>query len=67
METFRARTVDIRSPKVQPRELDGDVIAPAKSLSVHVREKALTVCVAKDAPTDAPTHAPDGQGTDLTR
>lgn len=34
---------------VQPRELDGDVIAPARSLTVEVRPLALTVCVAEDA------------------
>jgi diacylglycerol kinase family enzyme len=46
METFRARTIEVRSDRAQPRELDGDVIAPARSLSVTVRPAALTVCVA---------------------
>jgi diacylglycerol kinase family enzyme len=51
METFRARSVDIRSDTVQPRELDGDVIAPARSLTVEVRPQALTVCVPDGAAT----------------
>jgi YegS/Rv2252/BmrU family lipid kinase len=45
METFRARKVEVRSNHEQPRELDGDVIAPSRSLTVTVRSAALTVCV----------------------
>jgi diacylglycerol kinase family enzyme len=51
LETFRARSVDVHSNRVQPRELDGDVIAAARSLSVAVRPSALTVCVLLTAPS----------------
>lgn len=43
-ETFRARRIEILSNRVQPRELDGEVIAPARSLVVTVQPGALTVC-----------------------
>jgi diacylglycerol kinase family enzyme len=45
METFRARKVEVRSNREQARELDGDVIAPARSLVVCVRPAALILCV----------------------
>ncbi|MDQ1651343.1 MAG: hypothetical protein QOI35_543 [Cryptosporangiaceae bacterium] len=45
METFRARRIEVRSNRRQARELDGDVIAPARSLVVCVRPAALTLCV----------------------
>jgi YegS/Rv2252/BmrU family lipid kinase len=45
METFRARRIEVRSNRRQARELDGDVIAPARSLVVRVRPAALTLCV----------------------
>jgi diacylglycerol kinase family enzyme len=57
METFRARKVEILSDRQQPRELDGDVIAPARSLIITIRPSALTICV--PAPTGpAPTSTP---------
>jgi YegS/Rv2252/BmrU family lipid kinase len=57
MQTYRARTVEVLSDRQQPRELDGDVIAPARSLTVTIRANALTVCV--PAPTSqAPPSAP---------
>jgi diacylglycerol kinase family enzyme len=49
LETFRARTVEVHSDREQPRELDGDVIAPARSLIVTIRPSALTLCVAAPA------------------
>jgi diacylglycerol kinase family enzyme len=57
METFRARTVEVLSDREQPRELDGDVIAPDQSLIISIRPNALTICV--PAPTgSASTGAP---------
>jgi diacylglycerol kinase family enzyme len=50
METYRARRVDISSDRAQPRELDGDVIDPARTLSVTVRPQALCLCVPEQAP-----------------
>jgi diacylglycerol kinase family enzyme len=45
METFRARRVEVFSDRAQPRELDGDLIEPARSLEVTVRPAALLLCV----------------------
>lgn len=50
METFRARRVEVSSDRAQPRELDGDVIPPARSLVAAVRPEALTLCVPRPAP-----------------
>jgi diacylglycerol kinase family enzyme len=45
METFRAGTVEISSDRIQPREMDGDVLEPGRRLTVTVRPAALLVCV----------------------
>jgi diacylglycerol kinase family enzyme len=45
METFRARHVEVFSDRPQPRELDGDLIEPARTLDVTVRPAALWLCV----------------------
>jgi YegS/Rv2252/BmrU family lipid kinase len=45
METFRARQVEVTSDRDQPRELDGDVITPGRSLAVQIRPAALLLCV----------------------
>jgi len=45
METFRAHKVEVLSNRVEDRELDGDVIEPARSLVVTVRPGALCLCV----------------------
>nr|BFE62897.1 diacylglycerol kinase family protein [Dactylosporangium thailandense] len=45
LETFRARSVEIHAARDEPRELDGDVIAPARRLAARVRPGALVVCV----------------------
>jgi diacylglycerol kinase family enzyme len=45
METYRAERVEIRSNRAQPRQLDGDLIDPGKSLTVQVRHRALLLCV----------------------
>ncbi|WP_432835944.1 diacylglycerol/lipid kinase family protein [Dactylosporangium sp. CA-092794] len=45
LETFRARTVEILASRDEPRELDGDVIAPARRLAAEIRPGALTLCV----------------------
>jgi hypothetical protein len=49
---YRARTVDVLSDHEQPRELDGDIIAPARSLVVTIRPNTLSICA--PAPTGAP-------------
>ncbi|MEV8513081.1 diacylglycerol kinase family protein [Dactylosporangium sp. NPDC051484] len=45
LETFRARAVEVRAARAEPRELDGDVIAPDRRLAARVRPGALIVCV----------------------
>lgn len=45
MEVFRGRRVAVASDRAQPRQLDGDVISPGRSLTVTVRPSALLLCV----------------------
>jgi diacylglycerol kinase family enzyme len=45
MEVFRGRRVEVFSNRAQPRELDGDVIEPGRSLRVEIRPRALWLCV----------------------
>ncbi|GAA3301494.1 diacylglycerol kinase family protein [Dactylosporangium vinaceum] len=48
LETFRAQSVEVQAARDEPRELDGDVIAPARQLTARVRPGALVVCVPAD-------------------
>jgi diacylglycerol kinase family enzyme len=52
MEVFRARRVRVISDRPQARQLDGDVIEPARTLVVSVRRRALVLCVPQ--PADSP-------------
>nr|WP_232070865.1 diacylglycerol kinase family protein [Phytohabitans flavus] len=52
MEVFRGRSVEVTSNRAQPRELDGDVIAPGRTLCVEMRSDALWLCVPH--PDDGP-------------
>lgn len=45
LERLRARRVEITAERPLPREVDGEVIAPARTLAVAVRPAALTVRV----------------------
>lgn len=45
METYTAERVEISSNRPQPRQLDGDLIDPGKSMKIHVRHRALLLCV----------------------
>ena len=45
MEVLRARHVEIISDRDQPRQLDGDAIAPGRTLTVSLRPNALMLCV----------------------
>jgi undecaprenyl-diphosphatase len=47
METFQARYVEISSDREQPRELDGDLIEPSRTLTAAVCPAALWLCVAQ--------------------
>jgi diacylglycerol kinase family enzyme len=45
MERYTAQRIEIRSARPQPRQLDGDLIAPGKTMSITVRHRALSLCV----------------------
>ena len=45
METYTAERVEIISNRVQPRQLDGDLIDPGKSMKIHIKPRALLLCV----------------------
>ncbi|WP_199511510.1 diacylglycerol/lipid kinase family protein [Nucisporomicrobium flavum] len=45
METYTAERIEIRSNRPQPRQLDGDLIDPGKSMTIGVRHRALLLCV----------------------
>lgn len=44
-EVLRGSRITITSDKDQPRQLDGDIIEPARALTITVRPGALEVCV----------------------
>lgn len=45
LEAHRASRVVVRADREHPRELDGDVIDPARVLSITVHRRALELCV----------------------
>ncbi|MEV6488053.1 diacylglycerol kinase family protein [Actinoplanes sp. NPDC051633] len=49
MESFTAERVEIQSNRAQPRQLDGDLIDPGKLMRVHVKPRALLLCVPRPA------------------
>jgi diacylglycerol kinase (ATP) len=53
LEVLRASRITITSDRPHPRQLDGDVIAPGRTLTVTVRPAALELCVPQ------PEHSPD--------
>ncbi|GAB7048364.1 diacylglycerol/lipid kinase family protein [Catenuloplanes indicus] len=53
MEILTAARIDIRASRTQPRQLDGDLIAPGRRLLITVRPDALLLCVPQ------PASAPD--------
>ncbi|WP_436535508.1 diacylglycerol/lipid kinase family protein [Actinoplanes sp. HUAS TT8] len=59
METFTASTVEIRSNRAQPRQLDGDLIDPGHELLISVRPQALVLCVPR--PENDPDLAHDAK------
>jgi diacylglycerol kinase family enzyme len=66
METFRGRKIVVSSTRVQPRELDGDLIEPGRRLVARVRPKALWLCIpqperARDLSVDAEAAAERGE------
>ena len=49
MEVFRGRKVEITSNRAQPRQLDGDLIEPGRSLKAEIRPGSLWLCVPRPA------------------
>ena len=45
METYTAERVEIRSSRAQPRQLDGVLIEPGRTMKIRVRHRALLLCV----------------------
>jgi undecaprenyl-diphosphatase len=45
LERFQAHTVEITAHAIVPREVDGEVVSPGRTLTVAVRPRALTVRV----------------------
>jgi undecaprenyl-diphosphatase len=45
LEWFQAHTVEITAHAIVPREVDGEVVSPGRTLTVAVRPRALTVRV----------------------
>ena len=45
METFTAERVEIYTRRIEPRQLDGDLIEPGRSLKITVKPGALLLCV----------------------
>jgi len=45
METYNAERIEIYSTRTQPRQLDGDLIEPGRSMEISVRPRALLLCV----------------------
>ncbi|MEV4512439.1 diacylglycerol kinase family protein [Dactylosporangium sp. NPDC049525] len=50
LETFRAKKVEVHSDREQARELDGDVVAPARMLVATISPAALLLCVPRATP-----------------
>jgi diacylglycerol kinase family enzyme len=69
LERHRARRVDIQARTDLPREVDGEVIAPGRSLTIEVRPAALLVrapAYPARTRTDSP-HPQPGQGRNGVR
>jgi len=49
METYTAERIEIYSARVEPRQLDGDLIDPGRSMTIGVRPRALLLCVPQPA------------------
>ncbi|MFG2055228.1 diacylglycerol/lipid kinase family protein [Micromonospora sp. NPDC048930] len=49
MEVLRGRKVEITSNRAQPRQLDGDLIEPGRSLKAEIRPESLWLCVPRPA------------------
>ena len=60
MDVLRAARVEVVSDRDQPRQLDGDAIAPGRTLVVTVRPRVLRLCVPQpERSPDLAEGAPD--------
>ncbi len=50
LERYQARRVEIRADETLPREVDGEIISPGRSLTVTVRRAALLMRVPARVP-----------------
>ncbi|WP_428961253.1 diacylglycerol/lipid kinase family protein [Micromonospora fluostatini] len=60
MEVHRGRRIEITSTRAQPRELDGDLIDPGRTLRAEVCPRALWLCVPQ--PQESPDLSVDAEG-----
>jgi diacylglycerol kinase family enzyme len=63
METFQARQVHVSSDTEHPRELDGDLLEPSRTLTACVRPAALWVCVPPGRTPSPSVHHTTTKGT----
>lgn len=62
MEVLRASRIRVVSPRPEPRQVDGDVIDPGRTLEVTVRHRVLELCVPR------PERSPDlAEGSERLR
>ena len=61
-EFLRGSRITVTSDQDEPRQLDGDVIDPGRSLTIAVRPGALQICVPlPDGGSDRPAERPDAR------
>jgi diacylglycerol kinase family enzyme len=56
LETHQASRIEIRAETRLPREVDGEVIAPGRSLTVTLLRRSLTVRVPASRAWSGPRH-----------
>jgi diacylglycerol kinase family enzyme len=61
METYTAERIEIKSDRVQQRQLDGDLIEPGKTMQIKIKPKALLLCV--PLPESDPDLSRDAEAT----
>jgi diacylglycerol kinase family enzyme len=45
METYTAERIEIYSRQAEPRQLDGDLIEPGRTMKIQIKRQALLLCV----------------------
>jgi len=62
LEHYQAHQVEIRADAELPREIDGEIVAPGRSLTIGLRHRALTVRVPFAPPETSPSTSSDPSG-----